>query len=178
MRKISRPLVAMISGLALFGLSSCALGGPGGNGDPSPTSESRGAGLEKFDPCTFFKPQELTSYGVSTQAEDFTDVSFQPGCTWSGDRLDISLQKNAGETVESLESGGPYDEYTQIEVAGRDAARMLVDGAAGQGSCITVVSAGGGVVLYQLVGYMRDSVADPCGEVEKIANQTASRLPE
>ncbi|MCA1185523.1 MULTISPECIES: DUF3558 family protein [unclassified Saccharopolyspora] len=169
----------MISGLALFGLSSCALGGSdGGSGGSSPTSEASGDGLKDFDPCTFFKSEELTSYGVSTQAEDFTDVSFQPGCTWHGKRLDVSLQKNAGETVDSLESGGPYDEYTRINVAGRDAARMLVDGAAGQGSCITVVAAGGGVALYQLVGYMRDSVADPCGEVENIANQTAARLPE
>lgn len=133
--------------------------------------------MESFDPCTFFKPDELTSFGVSTEAQDFTEVSFQPGCTWNGEKQDIALQKNADETVESLEKGGSFDEYTRINVAGRDAARMIVSGATGQGSCITVVSAGGGIVLYQLVGYMRDSVADPCGDLEKIATQTASRLP-
>ncbi|WP_243789800.1 DUF3558 family protein [Saccharopolyspora gloriosae] len=179
--KFSRSLVAMSAGLALFGLSSCSLGdssaGDGGADGGSPTSAAQGSGLESFDPCTFFKPDELTSYGVSTQAKDFTQVSFQPGCSWDGERLSVALQKNADDTVESLEKGGSYDEFTRINVAGRDSARMIVAGGTGTGGCITVVPAGGGIVLYQLSGYMRDSVADPCGEIEKIAGQTASRLP-
>ncbi|MFR9732263.1 DUF3558 family protein [Saccharopolyspora sp. MS10] len=176
MSALSRCLAVAISGIALIGVSSCALGGAeddAGSGD----SNSGQDGLESFDPCTFFKPEELTSYGVSTQAEDFTLVSFQPGCSWDGDRMDVALQKNADETVESL-SNGSYDEYTPIEVGGRDGARMIVSGAEGEGGCITVVPAGEGVVLYQLTAYMRDSVADPCAEIEEIADQTASRLPE
>ncbi|WP_344931434.1 DUF3558 family protein [Saccharopolyspora gregorii] len=163
-------------GLSLVGLSSCALGQDDGAGT-APTSEEKSADLAKFDPCTFFKPEELTSYGVSTQAEDFTLVSFQPGCAWNGKKMDIALQKNEDETVDSLEKGA-HDEYTRIKIAGRDSARMIVAGGEGTGGCITVVPAGGGIVLYQLSGYMRDSVADPCGEIEKIAEQTASRLPE
>ncbi|MCA1225136.1 DUF3558 domain-containing protein [Saccharopolyspora sp. 6M] len=165
----------------MFGLSSCALGSGvdgGGEGAGSPTSSGVDAALESFDPCTFFKPDELTSYGVSTQAEEFTQVSFQPGCTWNGEKMDIALQKNADETIQSLEKGGSYDSYEHIKIAGRDSARMIAPGFTGQGACITVVPAGGGVVLYQLTAYMRDSVADPCGEIEKIAEQTASRLPE
>ncbi|MEU6132399.1 DUF3558 family protein [Saccharopolyspora sp. NPDC047091] len=180
MINVPRPLIAAAAALSLFGLSSCALGsdsGGSGDGAGSPTS-SDSAALENFDPCTFFKSDELSSYGVSTQAEEFTQVSFQPGCTWNGEKMDIALQKNADETVQSLEKGGSYDSYEHINIAGRDSARMIAPGFTGQGACITVVPAGGGVALYQLTAYMRDSVADPCGEIEKIAEQTASRLPE
>ncbi|MCA1192254.1 DUF3558 domain-containing protein [Saccharopolyspora sp. 6V] len=178
MNKFFRSSVALVAGVSLLGLSGCALGGSTGDSESAPPSASRGAALEGFDPCTFFKPEELTSYGVSTQAEDFTLVSFQPGCAWNGEKMDIALQKNADETVESLEKGGSYDKYTRIKIAGRDAARMIAPGFTDQGGCVTVVSAGDGIVLYQLTAAMRDSVADPCGEMEKIANQTASRLPE
>ncbi|WP_258342892.1 DUF3558 domain-containing protein [Saccharopolyspora gregorii] len=162
----------------MLGLSGCALGGSGdGESESASPSASKGAALESFDPCTFFKPEELTSYGVSTQAEDFTLVSFQPGCAWNGDKMDLALQKNVDETVESLEKGGSYDEYTRIDIAGREGARMIAPGFTDQGGCVTVVPTGGGIVLYQLTAMMRDSVADPCGEIEKIAEQTASRLP-
>ncbi|WP_395475102.1 DUF3558 domain-containing protein [Saccharopolyspora spinosa] len=179
MSTFSRSLIATAA--ALFGLSACGSGGPTGGSSnetsAAPTSES-GSGLASFDPCTFFKPDELTSYGLSTQSEEFTQVSFQPGCSWTGKKMSLALQKNADETVKSLGEGGGHDEYTEIKIAGRDAARMIVAGAKDQGGCVTVVSAGGGIVLYQVTGYMRDSLADPCGEVEKIANQTASRLPK
>ncbi|MCA1192253.1 DUF3558 family protein [Saccharopolyspora sp. 6V] len=173
--------VAALGGVGPLALSSCALGDPEvirAKAEPAEASPvAKGADLENFDPCTFFKPDELTSYGVSTQAEDFTLVSFQPGCAWNGKKMDIALQKNEDETVDSLEKGA-HDEYTRIKIAGRDSARLIVAGGEGTGGCITVVPAGGGIVLYQLSGYMRDSVADPCGEIEKIAEQTASRLPE
>ncbi|GAB2660897.1 hypothetical protein GCM10027271_19560 [Saccharopolyspora gloriosae] len=180
MKKSSRTVSTTAAGFALLALSSCALGdsGPdGGSGnDAAPPSEAQGTGLADFDPCTFFKPDELTSFGVGTQAEDFTLVSFQPGCSWTGQDLDLVLQKNADETVDSL-SKGAWDEFTKIDVAGREAARVVPAGATGQGICNTVVSTGGGVALYQLTAAMRDTLADPCGEIEKIANQTASRLP-
>lgn len=92
--------------------------------------------------------------------------------------MDIALQKNAEETVQSLQEGGSYDSFEPTTVDGRKAARMISPGFTGQGACNTVVSTGGGVVIYQLTAAMRDSVADPCGEIEKIANQTASRLPK
>ncbi|MBB5153358.1 DUF3558 family protein [Saccharopolyspora phatthalungensis] len=166
----------------MFGLSACTGGGSSAGGgeetSSAPTSASSGSGLAGFNPCTFFKPEELTSFGVSTQSKDFTQVSFQPGCEWTGEKQTIGLQKNAEETVQSLGKGGGFDEFTPTTVAGREAAKMLTAGATGQGVCNYVVSAGGGIVLYQITGAMRDSVADPCGELKKIADQTASRLPE
>ncbi|MFC7343133.1 DUF3558 family protein [Saccharopolyspora griseoalba] len=175
MKTVTRALIAATAGVALFGISACSGSDSGDTaGEPKP----QGKAISSFDPCTFFKPDELTSWGVSTQSEDFTQVSFQPGCTWEGEKMDIALQKNADETVQSLKEGESYDSYEPISVGGREAARMIVPGATGQGGCVTVVSTGGGVVLYQIAGAMRDSVADPCAEIEKIANQTASRLPK
>ncbi|WP_190818408.1 DUF3558 family protein [Saccharopolyspora pogona] len=182
MSTFSRSLIAAAAGLALFGLAACAGGGksPGGSEETSsaPTSASSGAGLAGFDPCTFFKPDELTSFGLSTKAEEFTQVSFQPGCSWKGEKFTLGLQKNADETVQSLGQGGGFDKYAATTVAGREGAEMLVAGATGQGICNYVVSAGGGIAIYQLTGAMRDSVADPCGELKTIVDQTASRLPE
>ncbi|MFR9732269.1 DUF3558 family protein, partial [Saccharopolyspora sp. MS10] len=141
--------------------------GGGSASGATPSGESEG--LESFDPCTFFNGDELASFGVGPQAKEFTQVSFQPGCSWDGELLSIAVQKNAEETVESLERGGSYDSFDRVNVAGRESARMIAPGFTDQGGCITVVPAGGGVVLYQLTAYMRDSVADPCGEIEKIA---------
>jgi uncharacterized protein DUF3558 len=178
----SRSLIVTAAGVALLGLSACSGGGLGSGGaddtSAAPTSASSGSGLASFDPCTFFKADELTSFGVSTQSQEFTQVSFQPGCEWEGEKLAIALQKNADETVQSIESGGSYDSFDRITVGGREAGRLIVPGATGQGGCITVVSAGGGIVLYQIAGEMRDSLADPCADLEKIADRTASRLPE
>ena len=172
---------AALGGVGLLALSSCALGGSDAvraKAEPSGASPAaQGADLGNFDPCTFFKPEELTAAGVSTEAKDFTQVSFQPGCTWHGKLLSVALQKNADESLEGL-GAGAWDEFTRIQMNGRDAARVIPSGAIGQGVCNVVVSSGGGVVIYQLTAAMRDTLADPCGEIEKIAEQTASRLPE
>ncbi|MCA1185524.1 MULTISPECIES: DUF3558 family protein [unclassified Saccharopolyspora] len=175
----SRVSVAALSGVGLVALTSCALGGPdtGRVGPPEASPVAHGANLSQFDPCNFFKREELTANGLPTEAKDFTLVSFQPGCAWSGEKFDLAFQKNADETVDSL-SKGAWDEFTRIQIGGREAARVIPTGAKGQGFCNTVVNAGGGVVLYQFTAAMRDTVADPCGEIEKIAEQTASRLPE
>ncbi|MEV5540173.1 DUF3558 family protein [Saccharopolyspora shandongensis] len=183
MSTFSRSLTATAAGLVLFGLAACSGGGKNTGGgeettSSSPTSAASGSGLAGFDPCTFFTPDELTSFGVSTKSEEFTQVSFQPGCTWNGEKLDIALQKNADETVKSLGEGGGFDKYTPTTVAGREGAELLVAGATGQGVCNYVVSAGGGIAIYQLTGAMRDSVAEPCAELKKIVDQTASRLPK
>jgi hypothetical protein len=177
----SRSLIATAAGLALVGLSACSGGGSGTGGEETsaaPTSAASGSGLANFDPCTFFTSDELTSFGVSTQSEEFTQVSFQPGCVWKGEKGDVALQKNADETVQGLGKGGGFDKFTPTTVAGREAAEVIVAGGTGQGVCNFVVSAGGGIALYQITGARRDSLADPCGEIKKIANQTASRLPE
>ncbi|MER7010889.1 DUF3558 family protein [Saccharopolyspora sp. NPDC000359] len=181
MSTFSRSLIATTAGLALFGLSACGGGTSGGAEETTaaaPTSATSGGGLADFDPCTFFKPDELQSWGLSTQAEEFTQVSFQPGCAWEGEKMDLALQKNADETVQSIQESGSYDKFEPITVGGREAGRMIVSGATDQGGCVTVVNTGGGIVLYQITGYLRDSLADPCAEAEKIADQTASRLPE
>ncbi|MEV0698552.1 DUF3558 domain-containing protein [Saccharopolyspora sp. NPDC050389] len=182
MSTFSRSLIATAAGLALFGLAACSGGGKNTGGSEettssAPTSAASGSGLAGFDPCTFFKPDELTSFGVSTKSEEFTQVSFQPGCAWNGEKLDIALQKNADETVESLGKGA-FDSYTPTTVAGREAAEVLVIGATGQGACNYAVSAGGGIVLYQITAAMRDTLPDPCGDLKKIVDQTASRLPK
>ncbi|TDC90414.1 DUF3558 domain-containing protein [Saccharopolyspora aridisoli] len=176
MSTFSRSLFATAAGLALFGLSAC--GGTSTGGGPSVQPPAPGAALQSFDPCTFFTPEELTSFGVGTTSQDFTQVSFQPGCEWEGEKLSIGLQKNAKDTVQSLGHGGGFDKFEPTNIAGREAAEIIVGGATDQGVCNYAVSAGGGFVMYQLSGFMRDSVPDPCGELEKVVNQTASRLPQ
>ncbi|GAA2332760.1 hypothetical protein GCM10009854_05120 [Saccharopolyspora halophila] len=178
MKTVSRALTAAAAGVALFGLSACSGGGAGDTTTGEPTTEPQAKAIESFDPCTFFESDELTSFGVSTQSQDFSPVSFEPGCKWDGEKLDISLQKNAEETVDSYESSGSWDSYHKTTIAGRQGAVALETGATDVGSCTVLVDAGGGVAIYMLDGMMRDSVADPCGELEKIANQTASRLPK
>ncbi|MGW3467239.1 hypothetical protein ACWDKQ_01905 [Saccharopolyspora sp. NPDC000995] len=85
----------------------------------APTSVASGSGFAGFDPCTFCKPDELTSFGVSTQSEDGTVVSFEPGCKWKGEKMTLSLLKNSDETVASYEKGGSWDSYQKKPLDGR-----------------------------------------------------------
>ncbi|SDW65892.1 Protein of unknown function [Saccharopolyspora shandongensis] len=181
MTAFSKPLIATAAGLSLLVLTACAGGGKtarSGEETSSALASASKFALASFDPCTFFESDELTSFGVSTKSEEFTQVSFQPGCEWRGEEFTLGLQKNADETVQSLGEGGGFDSYVPTTVGGREGAELLVAGATGQGLCNYVVSTGGGIAIYQLTGAMRDSVADPCGDLKKIVDQTASRLPK
>ncbi|WP_263251185.1 DUF3558 domain-containing protein [Saccharopolyspora rosea] len=168
----SRSVITAVTAAALLGLSACGGAGDSGAEQPEPQAKP----LQSFDACTFFTPEELTSFGVETKAEDFTQVGFQPGCKWNGDQMILSLQKNVDEDFDQYEKTGTFDEFTRKPFAGRAGARMLTAGAKGQGVCNAVVSAGGGIVLYQVTGNYPEF--DACGEVEKIADQTAARLPQ
>ncbi|CAM00418.1 DUF3558 domain-containing protein [Saccharopolyspora erythraea] len=167
----------MSLGFALVGLSACTGQSSGHEDAESSSSATPGSGLAAFDPCTFFTPDELTSFGVSTQSEAFSPVSFRPGCAWDGDIMDITLNKDVKETVAGQDPQ-EFDRFTPKEIAGRSAAVAIVAGGEGTGGCNVFVDSGGGMVIYGLSGRMRDSVADPCAEVEKVAGRTASRLPE
>jgi uncharacterized protein DUF3558 len=172
---LSRSVVAVAAGLSLFGLTACAGGTSAGGSEETPVPAN--SALASFDPCTFFKPDELTSWELSTQAEDFSPLSFEPGCKWNGKKMDLALQKNVEETVASYEQNGNWERYDKKTIGGRSAAVANEPGTVGQGSCTLLVDAGGGVAIYMVDGLLRDSV-DACGEAEKIAGQTASRLPE
>ncbi|WP_093414987.1 DUF3558 family protein [Saccharopolyspora flava] len=179
MKKLSRSLIATAAGAALLGLSACGTGsGSGGGNTEAPETTSSQAGLASFDPCTFFQPDQLTSFGLGTQSEPFAPVSYEPGCRWTGEKFILSLQKNAEETVASYETTGSWDSYTKKTIAGRSAAVALESGATGVGSCSVLVDAGGGVAIFMLDGQRQDSVPDPCGETEKIVSQVASQLPK
>lgn len=164
--------------MALFGLAACSGGGNTPDGGADPTPPAQGMPLASFEPCTFFKPEELSSFGVATQGKDFSPVKSEPGCAWDGEKMSLSIQKNLDQTVETYGANGSWDSYQTKTIAGRPAAIALESGATDTGSCSALVNAGGGVAIYMLDGLMRDTIPDPCDELEKIVNQTASRLPE
>lgn len=173
MSVFSRSLIAATAGTVLIGLSACT-GGSSQGGEQPPAG---GSGLAAFDPCTFFQQEELASFGVSAQGEVFSPLSFRPGCKWDGDLMGITLNKDLEETV-GAQDREQFDTYTPKSIGGRTAAVAVVAGGEGTGGCNVFVDAGGGMVIYGIAGKMRDSIPDPCGELEKIANQTASRLPK
>ncbi|MGW0892674.1 DUF3558 family protein [Saccharopolyspora sp. NPDC002578] len=175
MSKLVRSLAVVASSAVLVGLSGCALGE--GDGTQAPTSDAAGASLEAFDPCTFFSPDDLTGFGLSPQSEPFTQVSFEPGCRWTGEKMSLTLHKNVDETVDSYETGGNWEKYEKRSIAGRSAAIANVPGSGTTGGCDILVDAGGGVAIYGISGKMADSI-DACPELEKIVNQTASGLPK
>ncbi|GAA0520773.1 hypothetical protein GCM10009545_23560 [Saccharopolyspora thermophila] len=81
--------------------------------------------------------------------------------------------------MDSYKSDGNWDSYEPIgEIDGRKAARAVAKGASGQGGCSALIDAGGGVVIVDVVGVMRDSVPDTCGEAERAARQIAPKLPK
>ncbi|RKT83254.1 Protein of unknown function [Saccharopolyspora antimicrobica] len=179
MQRLVRSVVVLTAGVALVGLSACS--GTAGDstrkaGSEEPTERVGGAALEQFDPCTFFKPDELSSWGLEAQAEEFTPVSFEPGCRWRGGQMGLVLQKNVEETVASYEKNGNWERYDKQSVGGRSGVVANVPSGGATGGCNVLVDAGGGVVIYGVSGRLADSV-DACAEAEKIAAATASRLP-
>ncbi|MGW3467694.1 DUF3558 family protein [Saccharopolyspora sp. NPDC000995] len=178
MSVFSRSLIAGAAGLALIGLAACSSGKRSdGDTEKTSTSPAPGRALASFDPCTFFKADELTSWGLPTQSETFSPLSFEPGCRWVGEKMDLTLQKNLDETVASYRENGSWDFYNDKAFGGRTGALAAEAGVSGTGGCTVLVDTGGGVAIYMVSGAMRDSV-DACAEAEKIANQTASRLPK
>ncbi|MFR9732214.1 DUF3558 family protein [Saccharopolyspora sp. MS10] len=179
MSKLVRAVSGVAAVLVLGGLSGCALGGEADPEGVAPTSgpgEANGS-LEAFDPCTFFQSGELAGWGLPARGEPFTVVSFEPGCTWVGDQMSLVLQKNVDESVASYESSGNWERYEKTNIGGRSAALANVPGGGATGGCTMLVDSGGGVAIYAVSGKLAESV-DPCAEIEKIADQTASRLPE
>ncbi|TDD53693.1 DUF3558 family protein [Saccharopolyspora elongata] len=176
LNKHVRLLVVAGAGVVLAGLPACGSGGSGSTGH-APTTKSGGVAMEKFDPCGFFRPAELTSWGLSAQGKEFAPVSFEPGCRWQGEQMSLTFQKNVDETVASYEKSGNWERYDKKTIGGRSAAVANVPGGGSTGGCNVLVDAGGGVAIYGVSGRFDDSV-DACGEVEKIVGQSASRLPE
>ncbi|MHA6798606.1 DUF3558 family protein [Bounagaea algeriensis] len=170
-------MLGVSAGVLLVGVSACAA--PSGDSESEQPSEmaQQAQALEGFDPCTFFQPDELSSWGLpSGEGEDSTQVSWEPSCRWSGAEKALDLSKNAEETVDSYEQSGNWASYEKQQVAGRSAAVAQVAGADGFG-CNILVNAGGGVVIYQVSNKGANPI-EPCPEARKIAEATASRLPE
>jgi hypothetical protein len=170
---LSRSLIAATACVVLAGLSACS----GGDQPPSGQAKPSG-GIAGFDPCQFFTPEELTAAGVSAQGKPYSKVSFEPGCVWEGEKMDVVLQKNAEETVDSYAQHGSFDRYDKMDINGRRTARAITAGAEGTGGCSTMLDSGGGVVILNVVAATRNSVPDTCAESEKIAKLIEPRLPK
>ncbi|TDD53695.1 DUF3558 domain-containing protein [Saccharopolyspora elongata] len=180
MSLVSRSLAVGVAGLALVGLSACS-GGPGKSGEETststPTSAAQSSGLANLDPCTFLTSEELSAAGVSGPSRPVNDLKSQPGCDWEGKDVLLTFSKNETEDFEKY-SKNNFETFDRFDINGRQAARAVTAGSGGQGICSAIISAGGGIVDVNVAGIMRNSVADPCGEAEKIARQIEPRLPE
>jgi uncharacterized protein DUF3558 len=169
------------AGVAMLGLAACSGGSGGetpGRDTSAPTTQAQAPGLKDFDPCNFLEPADLSAAGVSGPGEPRKQFESEPGCRYEGENLLLTLYKNQEETVDTYKSGGQWDSYDLVNLNGRKAARGVAAGASGQGGCSAIVDAGGGVVIIDVVGIMRGSVPDTCGEAEKIARQIEPRLPQ
>ncbi|WP_223840056.1 DUF3558 family protein [Saccharopolyspora pogona] len=181
MTRLSRSLISAVAGVALLGLAACSAGGTPHNGNAiqaTPTTQAEASGLKNFDPCAFLTPQDLSGASVSGPGEKVEEIKSEPGCSYEGEKILLTLYKNAEQTVDKYETSGHWDKYEKFNINGRKAARGVEAGASNQGGCSVVVDAGGGVVLFTVTGIMADSVADPCGEAEKAASKAESRLPK
>lgn len=178
MSLVFRSVAAGIAGLALVGLSACSGGSAGGEEPGAPTTETQSSGLSNFDPCNFFTPEELTAAGVQAGAgRPANAMESQPGCDWEGENVLLTLSKNETSDFEAY-SKNNFEKFERFDIDGRQSARAVTAGSGGSGICSVILSAGGGIVDVNVAGIMNDSVADPCGEAEKVARQIAPRLPQ
>ncbi len=74
--------------------------------------------------------------GVSTDAEDGTQVPWELGCLWNGDEKTVAINKSTEGTVDSYEQSGNWGTYEKQQIAGRAAAAAQVpSSAANDGGC-------------------------------------------
>ena len=178
MTRRSRRVFTTVVCAALLGLSGCALGGaPTGSDENGPDPQPKASGLKDFDPCTFFTPDDLAAAGVGSAPERVEDVSFEPGCSFEGEKAMLTLYKNQDETVDSYATRGTWDSYQKFDINGRAAATGISAGATDRGICNIVVDAGGGVAIVTVNEVLPGDIPDPCGEAKKLAQQIEPRLP-
>ncbi|MBB5152878.1 DUF3558 domain-containing protein [Saccharopolyspora phatthalungensis] len=183
MTALSRTLISATAGLVLIGLAGCSGGAAGSNGrtttEQPPTSSAAAAGLKDFDTCAFFTQGDLSAAGVKGPGQKAEQLSFEPGCSYRGEKILLTLYKNAEETVDKYESDGHWDKYEKFSINGRNAARAVEGGGgAVDAGCSIVLDAGDGVVLVDVTEAKPGSVSDKCGEAEKIARHVEPRLPK
>lgn len=178
MSTFSRTVVVAAAGFALLGLSSCSGGSTGntGNGGDTPTMTSASSGLESFDVCNFFTPEDLSSAGVAGPGEPDSTIPSEPGCNYQGDKMDLALYKVSDTAFDKYTTQGNFAEIQPFEISGRKAATGVTAGSEGQGICSTFLDASGGTIIVTVTGEDRDSV-DACGESRKVAEQISPRLP-
>ncbi|WP_243794037.1 DUF3558 family protein [Saccharopolyspora gloriosae] len=178
MTRRSRSLISAIAGTALLSLSACALNATTPSTDQeTPPTQGSGSGLVGFDPCAFFTPEDLSAAGVSGQGEPVEQLESEPGCSYEGEKVLLTLYKNQQQTTDSYETSGSWDSYEKFDINGRTAARGISAGSTGQGICNVVVDSGGGVAIISISGILLDDVPEPCQAAEDIARQVEPRLP-
>lgn len=181
MTALSRSMISATAGLVLIGLAGCSGGAADGGGAPTegkPAPEAGGA-LQSFDPCSFLSPEDLSAAGVKGPGEKQDNFDHEPGCSFEGQNILLTVYKNQEETVTKYEKDGNWDKYEKFDLNGRNAARAVeAGGGSVDAGCSVVVDAGGGVVLVDVTEAMPGSVSDKCGEAEKIARQIEPKLPK
>ncbi|MEV0052270.1 DUF3558 family protein [Saccharopolyspora shandongensis] len=178
MSTLFRAVVAKTAGVALLGLTACSGGSPERTaGGEATTSAEAAPGLESFDVCNFLAPDDLSAAGVAGPGEPDNNLKSEPGCNYSGTKMDLTLYKVPGTTFEKYTTQGNFAEIEPFEIGGRKAATGVTTGSQGQGICSTFLDAAGGTIIVTVTGEDRDSV-DACGESRKVAERVSPRLPE
>lgn len=178
MSSFSRVVIAAAAGSALLGLSACA-GGPaggttGGGGESTAPAPSA---LESFDPCNFFTPEELAASGVAGPGEPDSDLSAEPGCNFTGDKMDLALYKAPTTSFDQYMSSGNFGNVQPFDADGRKAAIGVTAGSEGQGVCSSFLDAAGGTIIVTVTAGTTEPV-EPCGESRRVAEQISPRLPQ
>lgn len=179
MRSFSRVVIAAAAGSALLGLTACT-GGTAGGGAPSggaePTSAAPSA-LESFDVCNFFTPEELAASGVAGPGTPDNNLDSEPGCNFTGDKMDLTLYKVPGTSFDEYMSGGNFGNVQNFDAGGRKAATGVTAGSEGQGVCSSFLDAAGGTIIVTVTAGTTEPV-DPCSETRRVAEQISPRLPQ
>lgn len=177
MNSSARPLLVGTVGLAVIGLAACSPMSGDSDTEGSQPSETQSAGLQDFDVCNFFTPEDLASAGVAGPGEPDDNLSFEPGCNYDGDEMDLTLYKAPEDPFDKYMSQGNFGEVNPFDANGRKAAVGVTAGSEGKGICSTFLDAGGGTVIVTASEQREGAVPDPCGESKKVAEQIEPRLP-
>lgn len=178
MSSFSRVVIAAAAGSALLGLSACS-GGPAGgstDGGGQPSAPAPSA-LESFDPCNFFTPEELAASGVAGPGEPDSNLESEPGCNFTGDKMDLALYKVPGTSFDQYMSGGNFGNVQKFDAGGRKAATGVTAGSEGQGVCSSFLDAADGTIIVTVTAGTTEPV-EPCGETRRVAEQISPRLPQ
>ncbi|MBF6507857.1 DUF3558 domain-containing protein [Nocardia farcinica] len=160
-------------------IAGCSGGQTGEQGQP--TEDKPANALASFDPCAALTPEEISTFGASSQGEPSDLGVGEVGCDYKGDDLEFGvLEAEKSDEAYWQQQRNNFDVFTPNQVGSHSGFAGIALSGKGQGVCRQIMYVGTGSVIVD-VTYSADKIPsdeETCGKAKEIAQVVESKLPK